>query len=86
MLTQTLPPETFESLTLAQHHRKAAHHLDIAARAHLEAAGLFESGDQKAAESQIDVARVNVLKAGLQVIEAGKKMLHASGFPGAGLD
>jgi hypothetical protein len=86
MLTQTLSAETSESLTLAQHHRKAANHLDIAARAHMEAARFFESGDQKAAESQIDIARVNVLKAGLQVIEAGKKMLSSSGFPGTGLD
>ena len=86
MFTQTLIPETSESLTLAQHHRNAANHLDIAARAHMEAARLFESGDHRAAESQISIARVNVLKAGLQVIEAGKKMLGASGFPGTGLD
>jgi len=86
MLMQTLSTETSESLTLAQHHRRAANHLDIAALSHMEAAKLFESGDQKAAELQIDIARVNVLKAGLQVIEAGKKMLNSSGFPGTGLD
>ncbi len=74
MLTRTLFPETSESQALSQHHQKAANHLDIAARSHMEAARLFESGDQKAAELQIDIARVNVLRAGLQVIEAGKKM------------
>jgi|APLak6261681222_1056139.scaffolds.fasta_scaffold00263_9 hypothetical protein len=85
MLTRTLFPETSESLTLSQHHLKAANHLDIAARAHMEAARLFESGEQKAAELQIDIARVNVLRAGLQVIEAGKKM-SPSGFPSKGPD
>lgn len=85
MLTRTLFPETSESLTLSQHHQKAAEHLDTAARAHMEAARLFESGDRRAAEQQIDMARVNVLKAGLQVIEAGKKM-GPSGFPGTGRD
>ncbi len=85
MHTPTLFPETSESLTLSQHHRKAANHLDNAARAHMEAARLFESGDQTAAERQIDVARVNVLRAGLLVIEAGKKM-SPSVFPGGGLD
>lgn len=85
MLTRTLPPDTSESLTVSQRHLQAANHLNVAARAHMEAAKLFEAGDQKAAELQVDIARVSVLRAGMQVIEAGRKTSR-SGLPGTRLD
>lgn len=74
MFTQTYFPDDKKTQTVPQHHLKAAEHLDVAARSHKEAAKLLESGDQKAAELQLKIARNNVLRAGMQVIEAGKKM------------
>jgi hypothetical protein len=80
MLTRTNFPDISEPLTVSQHHLKAANHLDAAARSHVEAARLIESGEQKAAELQLEIARSNVFRAGMQVIEAGKKRA-SSGVP-----
>lgn len=80
MFVQAYFRDAAKSQTVPQHHRKAAAHLDIAARAYRDAAGLIESGDHQAAELHVRMARDNVLNAGMQVIAAGRKSEPAGLF------
>lgn len=66
-------PDTVQAQTVSQQHLTAAEHLELASKAHKEAAKLHASGDQKAAEQQAQIARDHTAKAGEHVTEASKK-------------
>jgi len=70
--TQTGSLDVAPSQSVPQHHLKAAEHLALASRSHKEAAILLASGERKAAELQVQIARDHVALAGAHVIEARK--------------
>ncbi len=70
--------DTSTAITPQQHHAQAAEHLEVAVKAHKEAAKLIAANDHKGSEAQAKIAHDHTAKAKEHMLACAKKSVAVS--------